>query len=86
MSKFNATALSKKVPSEDTSMLKLKPADYLARFFKGAGFTTRTVRNWVNQGKLNWTLSPSGGLLVCVDPEPNKEVNTLVALIESKRS
>ena len=86
MSSFTATALSKKVSTEDTTMLKLKPSDYLARFFKGSGFTTRTVRNWVNQGKLKWTQSPSGGLLICVDPESNNEVNALVAFIETKRS
>ncbi|MEZ8965537.1 hypothetical protein AB6E53_02500 [Vibrio breoganii] len=65
-------------------MRKLKPQQYLDEFYTGVDMTTKTVTNWIKQGKIAGMQTPTGRWLVLVEDEETDKVviDSLLAKLE----
>lgn len=64
-------------------MRKLKPKAYLDEVYPGAGYTTKTVINWIKSGKIKGEQTPTGRWLVLMEEKKESTVNALVKMLEA---
>jgi hypothetical protein len=64
-------------------MRKLKPQAYLDEVYPGAGYTTKTVINWIKAGKIKGEQTVTGRWLVLIDDKAEFNVSYLVKLLEA---
>lgn len=67
-------------------MRKLKPPQYIAEFYPGACYTTKTIINWIKAGKLKGEQTPTGRWLVLVNDQNSTKVNDMLAMLEAAGS
>ncbi|WNC69943.1 hypothetical protein RI845_07350 [Thalassotalea nanhaiensis] len=64
-------------------MRKLKPSQYLAEYYPGAGYCTKTVINWIKRGKIKGEQTPTDRWLVVVEDSKSTKITELVKLLEA---
>lgn len=65
-------------------MRKLKPQAYLDEVYPDAGYTTKTVINWIKARKIRGEQTVTGRWLVVLENKAKSNVNILVELLEAE--